>query len=222
MRPILKGEICDVEVVWEEMYSRTRPFAEGAAVNAISGVDIALWDVVGRPLGKPVHKLLGGAFRERLTPYATGFYRREDEDPIEAGVEEACQRVSEDFGALKLKVGFGVEEDVRSPRRGTRPWSLHVWGTGVGLAASPRFVATLPPNPLSLNPEEPMLEYDRSPHPFREDPIYGTTSMRDGEVTVPAGPGIGVEVDHGVLELYGRRHRQTPPGMGRPKTVEWG
>ena len=47
----------------------------------------------------------------------------------------------------------------------------HVWGTGVGLAASLQFIASLPPTPLSLNPEEPMLKYDRSSHPSREDLI---------------------------------------------------
>jgi D-galactarolactone cycloisomerase len=43
----------DVEVLWEEMYNRTRPFGGGAVVNAMSGVDIALWDVIGRFLGRP-------------------------------------------------------------------------------------------------------------------------------------------------------------------------
>jgi D-galactarolactone cycloisomerase len=62
----------------------------------------------------------------------------------------------------------------------------HVWGTGIGLAASLQFIATLPPNPLSMNPEEPMLEYDRSLHPFREGLLHGSISMRDGKVPVPA------------------------------------
>jgi D-galactarolactone cycloisomerase len=84
----------------------------------------------------------------------------------------------------------------------------HVWGTGVGLAASLQFIATLPPNPLSLNPEEPMLEYDRSSHPFREDLIGGAIRMKDGRVPVPQGPGIGVEVDRDVLERYDRPARR--------------
>jgi D-galactarolactone cycloisomerase len=79
----------------------------------------------------------------------------------------------------------------------------HVWGTGIGLAASLQFIATLPPTPLSLNPEEPMLEYDRSSHPFREDLIGGAIRMVDGKVAVPQRPGIGVEVDRRVLERYG-------------------
>ena len=63
-KPMLIGrDPFDVEVLWEEMYNRTRPFGGGAAVNAMSGVDIALWDTIGRYLDRPVHKLLGGAFR---------------------------------------------------------------------------------------------------------------------------------------------------------------
>lgn len=48
----------------------------GAVVNALSGLDIALWDLIGRTLGKPVHKVIGGAFRSRVEPSVTGFYRR--------------------------------------------------------------------------------------------------------------------------------------------------
>jgi D-galactarolactone cycloisomerase len=81
----------------------------------------------------------------------------------------------------------------------------HVWGTGIGLAASLQFIATLPPTPLSMNPEEPMLEYDTSSHPFRQDLIGGAIHMSDGKVRVPQNPGIGVEVDRDVLERYGRR-----------------
>jgi D-galactarolactone cycloisomerase len=112
-KPMLVGrDPFDVEVLWEEMYNRTRPFGGGAAVNAMSGVDIALWDVIGHRLGRPVHKLLGGAFRSDVTPYATGFYRREGQDYVEAGVEEASRHLSEGFKAMKLKIGFGVEADL--------------------------------------------------------------------------------------------------------------
>jgi D-galactarolactone cycloisomerase len=317
-KPMLIGrDPFDVEVLWEETYNRTRPFGGGAAVNAISGVDIALWDVMGRSLDRPIHKLLGGAFRSELVPYATGFYRHEGEEHVEAGVEEARRHLLEGFSAMKLKVGFGVETDIEyvhavreavgpdarimmdancaydvpATRRillecedarvhffeeplapedlegykslrnltatylaagenlfgktGYRRWISegaldvlqpdlcssggfteskkiaamaqawntsvvpHVWGSGVGLAASLQFIATLPPTPLSLNPEEPMLEYDTSSHPFREDLIYGAISMSEGKVAVPQRPGIGVEVDRGVLERYGLVYRQS-------------
>jgi D-galactarolactone cycloisomerase len=315
-KPLIVGrDPFGVEVIWEELYNRTRPFGGGAAVNAMSGLDTALWDIIGRSLGKPVHTLLGGAFRSEVTPYATGFYRREGEKYPEAGIEEAERHLSEGFGAIKLKVGFGVEADLEyvhaireavgpdvrvmmdancaydapAARRillgcrdadvhffeeplapedlegykslrnltttylaagenlfgkiGYRRWISegaldilqpdlcssggfteckkiaaiaqawntavvpHVWGTGVGLAASLQFVATLPPTPLSLNPEEPMLEYDTSSHPFREDLIRGAISTVNGKVPVPHEPGIGVEVDREVLKRYGRPFR---------------
>jgi len=46
------------------MYNTTRAFGQGgSAVNAISGVDIALWDVIGKSVNKPIHALISGAFR---------------------------------------------------------------------------------------------------------------------------------------------------------------
>lgn len=65
-----------------------------------------------------------------------------------------------------------------------------------------QFIATPPPNPLSSNPEETMLEYDTSSHPLRRDLIYGAISMQNGNVEVPQSPGIGVEVDRTVIEEY--------------------
>jgi D-galactarolactone cycloisomerase len=56
-----------------------------------------------------------------------------------------------------------------------------------------------------MNPEEPMLEYDRSSHPFREDLIGGAIRMAEGKVAVPQGPGIGVEIDRNILNRYSRR-----------------
>ena len=66
-------------------------------------------------------------------------------------------------------------------------------------------MATLPPTPLSANPEETMLEYDTSSHPFRQDLIGGAIRTENGKARVPQDPGIGVEVDRDVLERYGRR-----------------
>ena len=81
----------------------------------------------------------------------------------------------------------------------------HVWGSGIGLAASLQFLATVPPAPLALKPIEPMLEYDQSSHPFRQDLIFDAIAMRDGNVQVPTGPGLGVEVNRDVIERYRQR-----------------
>ena len=63
--------------IWEELYAATRDFGQkGAYIEAISAIDIALWDLKGQSLGVPVHNLLGGAFRDSIAAYATGCYYR--------------------------------------------------------------------------------------------------------------------------------------------------
>lgn len=113
-KPILLGRNpFDVEVLWEEMYNTTRPYGQGgSAVNAISGVDIALWDVIGKSLNQPIHALIGGAFRKEVTPYATGFYRVAEGNYPQDAIAEAHRYVEAGFKAMKLKIGFGVEEDI--------------------------------------------------------------------------------------------------------------
>ena len=114
LAPMLAGrEVEDVEVLWEEMYGQTRQYGQGSVVvNAISGVDIALWDALGRAAGKPVCKLLGGAFRTAVRPYATGFYRQRALQFPEAGVTEARRHRERGFAGMKLKIGFGVDADL--------------------------------------------------------------------------------------------------------------
>jgi D-galactarolactone cycloisomerase len=54
--------------IWEQLYAFSRDFGrQSAYVEAISAIDIALWDLWGQHLGEPVHALLGGAFRDRVT-----------------------------------------------------------------------------------------------------------------------------------------------------------
>ncbi|MDO8974915.1 MAG: mandelate racemase/muconate lactonizing enzyme family protein, partial [Reyranella sp.] len=65
----------DVEAIWEDLYNRIKDYGTtGMAISAISGIDIALWDIMGRAVNKPVHKLIGGAYRTEVIPYATGLY----------------------------------------------------------------------------------------------------------------------------------------------------
>ncbi len=111
--PLLVGrDPFDVEVIWEDLYNASRPYGGGAAVNALSGVDIALWDVIGRATGKPIHKLIGGAFRSRVRAYATGFYRTRGATYPQASVDEAVDHVQNGFTAFKVKTGYGIVEDL--------------------------------------------------------------------------------------------------------------
>jgi len=84
----------------------------------------------------------------------------------------------------------------------------HVWGTGVRLAASLQFIATLPPNPLSLNPRGTDARVRPLFAPLQGGPDRGAIRMKDGRVPVPQRPGIGVEVDRDVLARYARPARR--------------
>jgi D-galactarolactone cycloisomerase len=107
----------DTTVIWEELYAAMRDYGRsGFPVAALSAVDLALWDLKGKSAGLPVAKLLGGAFRTQLTAYATGLYRHDARDQAKVLANEARGYVSDGFRAMKLKVGFGVEEDARNAR----------------------------------------------------------------------------------------------------------
>ena len=98
----------DVEVIWEDLYNRIKDYgSSGMAIAAISGIDIALWDIIGKCCRKPVHKLIGGAFRESVQAYATGLYFIDMDRLIEEAVEEAQGYVEEGFSAIKMKIGLG-------------------------------------------------------------------------------------------------------------------
>jgi D-galactarolactone cycloisomerase len=103
----------DVEVIWEELYNRIKDYgAKGMSIAAMSGIDIALWDIVGKTCGKPVHKLLGGAFRSEVKAYATGLYFVDMDNLVKEAVEEAKGYVKDGFRAIKMKIGMGsIDKD---------------------------------------------------------------------------------------------------------------
>ncbi|MCY3944675.1 MAG: mandelate racemase/muconate lactonizing enzyme family protein [Anaerolineaceae bacterium] len=98
--------------IQELLYALTRDFGQkGAYVEAISAIDIALWDLTGQALGEPVHRLLGGAFRDRVHAYATGCYYRPEHQHDPAGqlpalADEARSYVDAGFDTIKMKVGL--------------------------------------------------------------------------------------------------------------------
>lgn len=96
-----------------QMYNALRDHGQkGATVEAISAVDIALWDIAGKALGLPVYQLMGGAGRTHVRPYATGFYRTPDTTDANL-IDEALLYAEQGFTGMKVKVGFGVEHDAR-------------------------------------------------------------------------------------------------------------
>ena len=105
---IIGRDAFDVEVVWEHLYNRVKDYGmKGMAIAAISGIDIALWDICGKVTGKPVHKLIGGAFRPEVQAYATGLYFTDMNNLVGEAVEEAEGYARAGFRAIKMKIGLG-------------------------------------------------------------------------------------------------------------------
>jgi D-arabinonate dehydratase/D-galactarolactone cycloisomerase len=107
--PLVVGSPLDeIAVTWERMYAamRVRGHDSGFWLEAIAGVDIALWDAWGRTLGQPVHKLLGGAFRVGVPVYASGI----PAGPDRAKVRDQAQALR-DKGWTAAKVAIGTRPD---------------------------------------------------------------------------------------------------------------
>ncbi|MEO1091580.1 MAG: mandelate racemase/muconate lactonizing enzyme family protein [Pseudomonadota bacterium] len=305
--PLLIGEDALAGTAqWERLYNELRDHGQrGLAVQALAGVDVALWDIRGKVAGMPVHRLLGGPLRSTVKAYATGLYKRRQDARSNRRLlaEEAKAYVEQGFQAMKLKVGFGVAEDVAAvtavreaiggghglmvdanhgydrldaarlargihefdigwfeepvapedldgyaylrqhtaiPIAGgecaftrydvrallaagaldvvqpdtcaagglTECWLIaalagtagvryqpHVWGTGLAVAVALQLLAALPATAQGLHVNEPLLEFDRTPHPFRDAVVGGPFALSEGRVAVPTLPGLGVEID---------------------------
>ncbi len=83
--PLLLGaDALATDLIWETLYDRFRDQGQkGVPISALSGVDIALWDIKGKHFGVPAHRLMGGPLRTQVEAYATGTYRKEHGDPFD-------------------------------------------------------------------------------------------------------------------------------------------
>ncbi len=306
--------------LWEENYAFSRDFGQkGTYAEAISAIDIALWDIAGQAAGLPVWKMLGGGFRSSVTAYATGCYYPDYYDDLPrvmAELEaEAAGYADAGFTIVKAKIGLlhprddlerlrtvraaigpdiallvdanhaynaatavtlsrkmepleigwfeepVVPEDRNGYRKvrqegpipvaggeaeftrfgfrdligggcvdivqpdlaasgGLSEWVKilalatthgvavvpHVWGSGIAVAAALQALATVPLSPHTANPiplvNEPIVEFDRTHNPLRDDLLVTPFELVDGALAIPDGPGLGVEIDRKVLEKY--------------------
>ena len=302
------------EKVWLTLYNRLRDQGQrGLTVTALSGIDIALWDIKGKHFGVPISTLLGGRFRDSVRAYATGSFRRAGVDRVTDIAAEVAGYRRDGFHAVKIKIGFDVEEDlavIAAVREAIGPdmrmmidanhgyleaielgkraaqygidwfeepvlpeqiatyeavragqpipvasgenWHgryamheplarravdivqpdicgvggfsemrrvadmaalhgvrlvPHVWGTAVCLAASLQFMAALPPNPPRRNPIEPIMEFDRTENPFRQAVVQRPLEHHQGVMTIPDGPGLGIEINREALSTYALREK---------------
>lgn len=105
LTPVLLGQDArEIEPLWEKMYStqRLRGYSDGFYTEAIAGVDIALWDILGKYTGLPVYRLLGGKYRSRIPTY-TGIGGRTIADVKES----AHAAIERGFGAVKMSLSKG-------------------------------------------------------------------------------------------------------------------
>jgi D-galactarolactone cycloisomerase len=115
LAPVIIGrDPRDVTAIWEILYSGTRAHyalregrtfptvgRRGITMSAISGIDIALWDILGRSLGQPVWRLLGGQCRDRIPAYASGGWA-----PVGQIGKQLLQYVERGHRAVKMRVGL--------------------------------------------------------------------------------------------------------------------
>ncbi|NRA86134.1 MAG: mandelate racemase/muconate lactonizing enzyme family protein [Rhizobiales bacterium] len=301
----------DIEPIWQSIYDQFRDQGQRGPIHtALSGIDIALWDIAGKYHNAPIYQLMGGAYRTEIPAYATGGFCPQGGDHQQSCIDEMMARVEEGFKAVKIKIGFGVYKDIETikelraalgtdieimidanhgydvidaikvgravaqfniewfeepvipealksyktlrqrqsiPIAAGETWHgrfaaqeameqgcvdilqpdvcgvgglsearklitlcevnhvrlvPHVWGTAVALAAGLHFHAIIPPTPGSHNQYSPKLEFDRTYNPFRQAIITQPIEHNNGVVTVPNGPGLGIEINRSSLKEF--------------------
>ncbi len=105
LKPLLIGaDPWNIEFLWQHMYRKTMAFGrKGIGMAAISAVDIALWDLLGKSAKQPVFRLLGGRTKPRIPVYASRLYSIE----LSELAAEAKRYKKEGYRAMKLRFGWG-------------------------------------------------------------------------------------------------------------------
>lgn len=115
LAPLLIGaDPWDTEFLWQHMYRKTMAFGrKGVAMVAISAIDIALWDLLGKSAKQPVFRLLGGRTKPRIPVYASRLYST----PLDELASEAAKYKSEGYKAMKLRFGWGPVDGAAGMQR---------------------------------------------------------------------------------------------------------
>ncbi len=105
----------DIEFLWQAMYRWPRAHGGAVANSAISAIDIALWDIMGKLLDVPIYKLLGGAARRKVRLYAHAYAKNP-----ELMKESVARLLEEGFTAVRSGLAFTSFDVIR------RPWNLRL------------------------------------------------------------------------------------------------
>lgn len=115
LKPLLIGrDPWEIELLWQLMYRKTMAFGrKGIGMVAISAIDIALWDLIGKSAKQPVYRLLGGRTKTRIPVYASRLYS------VELGelAAEAQRYKNDGFQAMKLRFGWGPADGASGMQR---------------------------------------------------------------------------------------------------------
>jgi L-alanine-DL-glutamate epimerase-like enolase superfamily enzyme len=105
LAPLLIGQDpWDSEFLWQHMYRKTMAFGrKGVALVAISALDIAIWDLMGKSAKQPVFRLLGGRTKAKIPVYASRLYSI----PLDELAKEAAAYKAQGYKAMKLRFGWG-------------------------------------------------------------------------------------------------------------------
>ena len=117
IQPIVLGmQALDRDVIWHKVYNLMRDHGQkGMPLQALSGVDIALWDIAGKAANLPLYKMIGGAHRDKVEVYGYGMMLRpENIKSLTSRFKEESAEIKEmGFKALKMKVGVGPKDDIK-------------------------------------------------------------------------------------------------------------
>jgi L-rhamnonate dehydratase len=111
---LLEQNPWDIEFLWQHMYRKTMAFGrKGVVMAAISALDIAFWDILGKSAKQPVFRLLGGRTKPRIPVYASRLYSVE----LKALAAEARRYKEDGFQAMKLRFGWGPADGASGMQR---------------------------------------------------------------------------------------------------------
>ena len=117
IQPLIKGDDpLKKEYIWHKVYNLLRDSGQkGMPIQALSGIDIALWDILAKKSNLPLYQLLGGKTNDKIPVYGYGMMlqKKTVEELCELFKNEASQIKEKNFKAMKMKIGMGPKEDLK-------------------------------------------------------------------------------------------------------------
>ena len=117
IQPLIKGEDpTNKEYIWHKVYNLLRDSGQkGMPIQALSGIDIALWDILSKKAKLPLYKLIGGKANSQIPVYGYGMMlqKKSVNELIELFKEESKKIKEKNFKAMKMKIGLGPKDDLK-------------------------------------------------------------------------------------------------------------